>query len=44
MNSSLKDAQQLTRKAFKFSKADEILLFVRREMIKRFKSLEDYFR
>ena len=44
INSSLSDAKALTRKAFDYSRAEEILQFIRREMIDRFKSLEDYFR
>ena len=44
INTSLTDAQQLTQKTFEFSGAEEILQFVRSEMINRFKSLEDYFR
>ena len=44
INSSLTDARKLTRQTLEFSRADEIQKFVRREMIQRFKSLEDYFR
>jgi phosphotransferase system enzyme I (PtsI) len=44
IHSSLADADALTRKAFDLTSAEEILLFVRREMIDRFKYLEDYFR
>ena len=44
INSSLKDSIALSREAFELSSAEDILKFVRKEMIHRFKYLEDFFR
>ncbi len=44
INSSVGDAQSLAHEVLELSTAEEIHVFIRREMIDRFKSLEDYFR
>jgi len=43
INSSIEEAQMMARRALELSSSIEIHAFISREMIKRFKSLEDYF-
>ncbi len=44
INSSINDARMLATEVFELSSAKKIHAFIRKEMIARFKSLEDYFR